>query len=402
MRRSGRSGTVDLPKYVHRVTRTHKGGRKTTYTFYTRGRNTADCWPSIRLPDPLTDEFNLRVAICGELSRDAKGFLLGGKRLPDCKAADFWSEAERAFTALIRRNREGIRDFRALVEAFESEANPVWRSLSSSTRRGYSTYGKLIVEIWGSDMPTDLTTVDAQEAIDSMSETPAAANQFRAYLSRLMAWGIPRGFCRLNPVSHTEKIPGGEPWTPWPDWAFETLFNNAPLNLQMIAVSAFFTGQRQGDILRMKRPLEGEKTIEVRAQKTKRTVWIPLHTEYRKWIERAPASSVQLHVGARGLPFRSADGFRTEWQKLMRRNEFARFRKERIVFHGLRKNAVINLLEVGCTENQVGAICNMSPQMVQHYGREVSLRSLARDAMELMESRWGDIEPAAFRNKNRT
>nr|WP_246072459.1 hypothetical protein [Martelella lutilitoris] len=64
--------------------------------------------------------------------------------------------------------------------------------------------------------------------------------------------------------------------------------------------------------------------------------------------------------------------------------------------------AVINLPEVGCTENQAGSICNMSPQMAQHYGREVSLRSLARDAMELMESRWGDIEPAAFRNKNRT
>ncbi|AJY48278.1 hypothetical protein TM49_16100 [Martelella endophytica] len=391
-----------LPKHVHRVTKSRKDGGKTTYTFYTRGRNTENAWPSIRLPDPLTNEFNFHLAICDQLSRDDKGFLLGGKRLPPYREPNFWVEAEKAFDALMRQNRLGIRDFRALVEAFQSETNAVWRSLSASTRRGYSAYGKLIIEIWGNDMPTDLTTVDAQEAIDSMSETPAAANQFRAYLSRLMAWGIPRGFCMINPVSHTEKIPGGEPWTPWPDWAFETLFRHAPSHLQMIAVSAFFTGQRQGDVLRMKRPLDGETTIEVKAQKTKRTVWIPLHSEYRKWIERMPADAVQLHVGARGLPFRSADGFRTEWQKLMRRDEFTRFREERIVFHGLRKNAVINLLEVGCTENQVGAICNMSPQMVQHYGREVSLRSLARDAMHLMESRWADIEPAAFRNKNRT
>ncbi len=86
----------------------------------------------------------------------------------------------------------------------------------------------------------------------------------------------------------------------------------------------------------------------------------------------------------------------------MKKDEFKRFRDERIVFHGLRKNAVINLLEVGCTENQVGAICNMSAQMVQHYGREVALRSLAKDAMKLMEARWSEIEPAAFRNKNGT
>ncbi len=289
-----------------------------------------------------------------------EAFCLAGNACHTARSRIFGAEAEKAFDALMRQNRQGIRDFRALVETFESEANAVWRSLSKSTRRGYSAYGKLIVKIWGNDMPADLTTVDAQEAIDSMSETPAAANQFRAYLSRLMAWGIPRGFCTINPVSHTEKIPGGEPWTPWPDWAFETLFMHAPPHLQMIAVSAFFTGQRQGDVLRMKRSLDGEATIEVKAQKTKRTVWIPLHSEYRKRIEQMPADAVQLHVGARGLPFRSADGFRTEWQKLMRRKEFSRFREERIVFHGLHKNAVINLLEVGCTENQVGAnaICH--------------------------------------------
>ncbi|MDF0659517.1 MULTISPECIES: hypothetical protein [Rhizobium] len=83
----------------------------------------------------------------------------------------------------------------------------------------------------------------------------------------------------------------------------------------------------------------------------------------------------------------------------MDEESFKRFREERIVFHGLRKNAVINLLEVGCTENQVGSICNMSGQMVQHYGREVALRSLAKDAMKPMEARWSEIEPAAFRNR---
>ncbi|OCP17768.1 MULTISPECIES: hypothetical protein [unclassified Ensifer] len=103
---------------------------------------------------------------------------------------------------------------------------------------------------------------------------------------------------------------------------------------------------------------------------------------------------------ARALSYKSADGFRTEWQKLMAKELFKRFREERIVFHGLRKNAAINLLEVGCTENQVGAICSMSAQMAQHYGREVALRSLAKDAMKLMAARWSEIKPAGFRNRN--
>jgi hypothetical protein len=73
-----------------------------------------------------------------------------------------------------------------------------------------------------------------------------------------------------------------------------------------------------------------------------------------------------------------------------------RFRQERIVFHGLRKNAVINLLEAGCNEAQVGAIVNMSEQMVRHYGRDVNVRALARDGMRLLENRWHELRPQSL------
>lgn len=403
MKRSGKSGTVELPKHVHRVIKRRANGSQSVYTFYTRFRNTKEAWPSIALPEPLEKEFSERLSICEAMARDEKGFLLDGKRLPDLKSKEFWPEATKAHEAFIRRGRQGIKDFKALVEAFQSETNPFWTKLAASTQRGYRTSGDIIKETWGDDLPVDLTTVDAQDAIDALGETPAKANQFRAFLSRLMAWGASRGYCKTNVVEMTEKIPGGEPWVPWPNWAFEILLEHAPFHMQMIAMSAFFTGQRQGDVLAMTKPKAGENTIAVRAQKTGNTVWIPIHFAYRKWIDRVPTSdSVMLHAGARATSYKSPDGFRTEWQKLMAKEAFKPFRENRIVFHGLRKNAVINLLEVGCTENQVGAICNMSAQMVQHYGREVALRSLAKDAMKLMEARWSETEPAAFRNKNGT
>jgi hypothetical protein len=389
---------VALPKHVHRVTKRHKSG-ETVYTFYTRFRNTKDAWPSIALPEPLDRDFASRLAICEALERDSKGFIIDGKRLPDIRDKAFWSEADKAIAAYIKRGREGVKDFKALVEAFQSEVNPFWTTLAASTQRGYRASGKMIVEMVGDELPGDLTTVDAQQMIDELGDTPATANQFRAFLSRLMAWGVPRGFCKINPVEHTEKVPGGEPWVPWPNWAFEILFEHAPIHMQRISMSAFFTGQRQGDVIAMVKPKAGESTIAVRAQKTKKTVWIPIHSAYRKWIDSAPNNdSVMLHEAGRTKFFKTADGFRTEWQKMMNQEPFKRFRENRIVFHGLRKNAVINLLEVGCTENQVGAICNMSAQMVQHYGREVALRSLARDAMKLMEARWSEIEPLAFKD----
>jgi hypothetical protein len=64
------------------------------------------------------------------------------------------------------------------------------------------------------------------------------------------------------------------------------------------------------------------------------------------------------------------------------------FRDKRLVFHGLRKNAVNMLLEVGCTEEQVAAIVGMSAAMVHHYSKEVSKFRLARSAMKMLETGW--------------
>jgi hypothetical protein len=68
-----------------------------------------------------------------------------------------------------------------------------------------------------------------------------------------------------------------------------------------------------------------------------------------------------------------------------------RLREYRIVFHGLRKNAVIMLLEVGCTEDEVGAIVGMSPAMVRHYAKEVRRHHLAVNAMKKLEIGWAQI-----------
>lgn len=392
---------VDLPRYVHRVTKTRNGRAPIIYTFYTRHRNTPEAWPSIALPEPLTAEFAAAAAACEHLERRDGVMYLHGVELPPLLAKEFWPEVLKTHAAKVRRDHAEVKDFTALIEAFEETAT--WAELAKSTKKGYRQAASIVRAAWGFDLPSDLTTVDAQQAIDGLAETPSTANAFRAYLSRLIAWGIPRGYSEANPVQFTEKIPGGEPWKPWPEWAFVTLVENAPFNLLLPAISALFTGQRQTDVLQMRRPKSKDTAMEVRAQKTKNTVWIPIHSAYRTWIEKAPAAdAVQLHLGVRGAAYQTADGFRAEWQRMMDSDPFKRFREERIVFHGLRKNAVINLLEVGCTEAQVGAIVNMSEQMVRHYGMEVSSRALARDGMRLLESRWTEVQPAVLERERNT
>jgi hypothetical protein len=47
----------------------------------------------------------------------------------------------------------------------------------------------------------------------------------------------------------------------------------------------------------------------------------------------------------------------------------------KVVPHGLRKNAVNTLLEVGCTVAEVSSITGQSLQMVEHYAKQINKRS---------------------------
>jgi hypothetical protein len=113
---------------------------------------------------------------------------------------------------------------------------------------------------------------------------------------------------------------------------------------------------------------------------------------------------LMLHLREDGEPWTLAAG-RTAWQREMtfeaasdaskadqeKAAAMKRLRDARTVFHGLRKNAVIMLLECGCTEKEVEKIVGMSPDMVEHYAKRVRARHLAIAAMKKLEAGWADI-----------
>ncbi len=187
--------------------------------------------------------------------------------------------------------------------------------------------------------------------------------------------GASRGYCKTNVVGDDGKDTGGEPWVRGRTGLLESS-GARTFHMQMIANVAFFTGQRQGDVLAMTKPKGGENTIAVRAQKTGNTVWIPIHFAYRKWIDRVPTSdSVMLHARSRHVIQEPRPVSGPNGRSLCAKDAFKPFGKP----HRLPRSA-----QERCDQSAGGwlhrkpggAICNMSAQMVQHYGREVALRSL--------------------------
>jgi hypothetical protein len=405
---------AELPRYVHAKQR--RGRLELSYQKF---RGTAAAWPRIKLPsDPFSEEFARRVSLCGQLDavkRNDGDWVwhfadVTGRRhelpapQPDPEA--FWAAVEKA-DAVGKQLAAGQRKtFSALIVEFKDsnafqlnvdEDGKERPGLAKSTRGQYKRHLADIDAAWGNDPVANLSPVDAQKAIDAFRDTPAAGRVFRAVLSRLCSWGIPRGYGTSNPVEHTESADDGGTYDPWAPWAFEYFFENARLGLHLPVYSGLFTGQRLSDVIDMRRPLEGVTEMPLIAQKTGEIVPVQIHSEYRAIIRAQKSDHEMLHLREDGEPW-TYEGFKTAWQREMNLPKFARFREERVVYHGTRKNAVNNLLEVGCSEALVGAIVKMSPAMVHHYSKKVSQFRLARAAMEQFEAGWEKLRPSVLGN----
>ena len=354
-----------LPDYVRVVTKPNG----TTFFYFEKYRRTPRAWPRVRIPaDPLSVEFAKRKDQLHQLetSQDAAGewtwlFVdVTDRRHPlpapsDCAA--FWAAVDKA-DEIGRKLQAGIRKtFASLIVEFKESA-AYTDDISDSTREQYGRCMEMIKEAWGDEPVESLEAPTIQNVLDkSFKDTPAAGRVFRSTLSRIISWGIPRGYCKTNPVDHTERRDSGGTYSPWTVEAFELFFVHARVDMHMAVFSGLFTGQRKVDILKMVRPREGATEMPVRAQKTDILVPVQIHSEYRSVIDSLPVSQtnpqVMLHLRADGQPW-TYEGFKTAWGREMEKPELAVMQERRWTFHGLRKNAVCMLLEAGATEDQVG------------------------------------------------
>jgi integrase len=323
---------------------------------------------------------------------------------PDGSPNDQWWTAYRELEGLAEpAARAG--SFLALIGA--REISPEWAALSENTRTEWKRYHGIIGEAWGHldvkalepkhvkalrDKFADIPPADPElrtKPLEEYKSRPAAANNLLRALSAAIAWGVPDGWRSDNPALLVPKLKGGDGYLPWPMRAIDHYQKHGKAHLWWVAAHALYTGQRQGDVLAMLKSDIGDGEIRVIQEKTRKPLWIPLHRDLRAVQATMreetvgadmPRLSRHLLVNTHGTEWTS-DGFKSSWQTEMQRREFAPFKRHRLVFHGLRKSAVVFLLEAGCTTAEVSSITGQSMQMVEHYAEAVNQRKLARAAI---------------------
>jgi integrase len=288
--------------------------------------------------------------------------------------------------AIASRRRPAQGKLFTLIAEFRASSE--YSSLSDSTKRAYTAYLRMIEAEFG-DMPIEaLSDPEVRGEFkrwrDGMAETPRKADYAWTTLARVLSVAHDRGRIPVNPcqrggrlyeADRAEKI--------WTEDDIARLLAVASPSMAMAALLALWTGQRQGDLLRLPWSAYDGSYIRLRQSKTGRYVIIPVSKRLQPILDGANRISTQILTNANGRPWTS-DGFRTSWAKTCFKAGLA----DDLHFHDLRGSAVVRLALAEATVPQIATFTGHSLRDVEaildkHYlGRDVRL---AEDAVRKLE-----------------
>lgn len=275
-----------------------------------------------------------------------------------------------SYAALMgHRNRKQVAEVvkvPKLVQLYQLGAQ--YKDLSKASTKLYDIYLRRLEVLLPAAPVAEITRGDMQRLFDGMADKPGAANAFLSVSSALFSWGKDREYLTRNPCDGIVPNKLGE-HAPWPDHVLRAALQAEDDRVRLVTHLLYYTAQRIGDVLRMSWNDIEDGRVAVTQEKTDKKLRIALHKRLEAELAKHPRSGLLICVNDRGLPLK-AD---TTTKRLAAFSENLGHRR---VAHGLRKNAVIALLEAGCTMAEAAAISGQSLKMVEHYAKE-------RDQMRL-------------------
>jgi len=259
----------------------------------------------------------------------------------------------------------------ALIDLYERD--PRYTKRSQSTQKTYGIYLRRIASEMGEAPVDQVERRDVRALLDKMTDRPGAANMALGVLRNLFALALSKDWIETSPCDGVEEMEGsGAEHEPWPLPLLEDALTDPEVQLPVALL--YYTAQRIGDVCRMRWNDIRHGSLYVRQDKTGNELDIRLHAHLAAILDATPKEALTILPGKRGRPIHH-ETVRRRLQK------WAAARGHKIVPHGLRKNAVIALLEAGCSTAQTAAISGQSLGMVEHYAKRRNNRKLASAAV---------------------
>lgn len=297
------------------------------------------------------------------------------KRLPDVKADDFGAKLAAHEAWRTKRAKTGASGttVTALIRYYSDSSE--FARLAASTQRVYQISLSKIEAEMGEAPVDDVTPKDVATFISDMGNAPGAANMALSVLSAVYKWGRLKHHVNAttNPIGDHKMVATGS-HEPWPEAIVNAALASEAPRVKLAAHLLYFTAQRIGDVCKMRWTDIGDGFISITQQKTDKPLTIPLHRTLAAMLAATPKRGMTILTSHNGAPV-SPDRIRYDLQ------EFAAGYGAKVVPHGLRKNAVIALLEAGCSVAETAAVSGQSFQMVEYYAKMRDQKKLSSAAI---------------------
>jgi integrase len=287
-------------------------------------------------------------------------------------------------SAVEQRKRKSADTLVVVLDAFQSSAD--FRQLADRTQTDYKKHLKAIAAQFG-DFP--LGALDDRRCRDrfltwrdQMAEKSKRGADYRlAVFARALSWAHGRGLVVCNPLERPGRLYKADRndavWSSADEAAF---METAPEHLRLALQLGLWTGQRQGDLLKLTWSDYDGTHIRLRQKKSKRRMLVPVGAPLRVLLDQAKAKrrhAVTILTNTRGKPW-TGSGFRCSWGKACAKAEVAD-----VTFHDLRGTVVTRLAQAGCSVPEIATITGHSLRDVDaildaHYlSRDVTLAESA-------------------------
>ena len=256
------------------------------------------------------------------------------------------------------------------------------------TREDYSRILDYIKDKLG-HLPADrMQRKDVIRAQQSNKDSVRFANYIVQVLRVMFEHAIDIGWISDNPAKGVRLIKSeAEPRLPWPQDkidAFRAEVEHGTRH-RLIFELLLGTGQRIGDVLKMRWNDIEAGGVNVRQGKTGAALWVPLTADLRTTLDATPKAGLTICAQPNGKPT-SYDG---AWGMMMVMRR--RIGAEAYDIHGLRHTAAHELASMGCSDELIMSVTgHSSHKMVALYAGSARQKSRATEAQKRRERTGGE------------
>lgn len=263
--------------------------------------------------------------------------------------------------------------------------SPAFTSLKPSTKEGYEIAIRAIEKDFFALSAAQIVEVGSRQLFlqwrDEIAKThPRKADLFMSVLKRVLWFGLDREMIARHPLEKVEKVSDGTRRDViWSDEDIASFRNSASEPLIRAMMLAVWTGQRQGDLLKLTWRAYDGHSITLRQSKTGAHVRMKASEELKAYLDGMKrGDAVTILTNGQGKPW--ATGFKSSWRKAVEKAGI-----EGKTFHDLRGTFVTLAYRNGASIKEIAEVSGHAEKDAESIIRKHYLVSSA--AVEKIEKR---------------